>query len=158
MSEIYGGFTLDQVHADQTPLSPAEKQILEIVEELMAVEEQSLFDEAYLGGMPLVLDQPEFSHMRRCPGPAGRPRRVQSDPKRCPFDSLAGEGVTRRHRRREPGGRPARLQRAPHSLRRAGRPSGALAVLGPTRMRYSRVIPAVRYLSALMSERVASSC
>jgi transcriptional regulator of heat shock response len=36
--------------------------------------------------------------------------------------------------------------------------TGALAVLGPTRMRYSRVIPAVRYLSSLMGERVARLC
>ena len=34
----------------------------------------------------------------------------------------------------------------------------ALAALGPTRMRYSRVIPAVRYLSSLMGERVARLC
>jgi heat-inducible transcriptional repressor len=33
--------------------------------------------------------------------------------------------------------------------------SGALAVLGPTRMRYDRTISTVRYLSALMSELVS---
>ena len=33
-----------------------------------------------------------------------------------------------------------------------GAASGALAVLGPMRMRYSRTIPTVRYLSGLMSE------
>jgi heat-inducible transcriptional repressor len=32
---------------------------------------------------------------------------------------------------------------------------GALAVLGPTRMAYSRIIPTMRYLSSLMGQLVA---
>ena len=34
----------------------------------------------------------------------------------------------------------------------AGGPSGVVAVLGPTRMRYSRTIPTVRYLAAVLGE------
>jgi heat-inducible transcriptional repressor len=33
-------------------------------------------------------------------------------------------------------------------------PSGVVAVLGPTRMRYSRTIPTVRYLAAVLGELV----
>src|SRR5690606_16475011 len=33
-----------------------------------------------------------------------------------------------------------------------GGPGGVVAVLGPTRMRYSRTIPSVRYLAALLGE------
>jgi heat-inducible transcriptional repressor len=33
-----------------------------------------------------------------------------------------------------------------------GGPSGVVAVLGPTRMRYSRTIPTVRYLAAVLGE------
>jgi len=36
-----------------------------------------------------------------------------------------------------------------------GTAMGALVVLGPTSMAYSRVIPTVRYLSSLMGELVA---
>jgi heat-inducible transcriptional repressor len=157
LSEIYGGFTLDQVHADQTPLSPVEKQILEIVGEIMAVEEQSLFDEAYLGGMLHIFNQPEFSQMNV----ALEMLAVLQEgnlPKAIPFDSLPGEGV-----RVVIGGenRQDTMRRCSVVLTRYGVPSaatGALAVLGPTRMRYSRVIPAVRYLSSLMGERVARLC
>jgi heat-inducible transcriptional repressor len=35
-----------------------------------------------------------------------------------------------------------------------GGPSGVVAVLGPTRMRYSRTIPTVRYLAAVLSELI----
>jgi heat-inducible transcriptional repressor len=36
-----------------------------------------------------------------------------------------------------------------------GGPSGVVAVLGPTRMRYARTIPTVRYLSAVLGELIA---
>jgi heat-inducible transcriptional repressor len=35
-----------------------------------------------------------------------------------------------------------------------GGPSGVVAVLGPTRMRYSRTIPTVRYLAAVLGEMI----
>ena len=38
-----------------------------------------------------------------------------------------------------------------------GGPSGVVAVLGPTRMRYSRTIPTVRYLAALLGEMTQQS-
>ncbi len=157
LSEIYGGFTLAQLHADQTPLSSVEKQILEIVEELMAVEEQSLFDEAYLGGMLHIFNQPEFSQM----DVALEMLAVLQEgnlPKAIPFDSLPGEGV-----RVVIGdeNRQDTMRRCSVVLTRYGIPStatGALVVVGPTRMRYWRVIPTLRYLSTLMGERVAQLC
>ena len=36
-----------------------------------------------------------------------------------------------------------------------GGPPGVVAVLGPTRMRYSRTIPTVRYLAALLGDLIA---
>ncbi len=157
LSDIYGGLTPAQVRADQTPLSPMERHIPDLVVELMAVEEQSLFDEAYLGGMLHIFNQPEFSQM----DVALEMLAVLQEgnlPKAIPFDSLPGEGVLvviGGENRQDP------LRRCSVVLTRYGTPgaaTGALAVLGPTRMRYSRVIPAVRYLSSLMGERVAQLC
>ena len=36
-----------------------------------------------------------------------------------------------------------------------GGPSGVVAVLGPTRMRYARTIPTVRYLASLLGDMIA---
>jgi heat-inducible transcriptional repressor len=48
----------------------------------------------------------------------------------------------------------ARLQHRRRPLRRGRGAVGVVAVLGPTRMRYSRTIPTVRFLSALLSELI----
>ncbi len=37
----------------------------------------------------------------------------------------------------------------------AGGPTGVVAVLGPTRMRYSRTIPTVRYLATLLGDMMS---
>ena len=34
-------------------------------------------------------------------------------------------------------------------------PSGVVAVLGPTRMRYARTIPTVRYLASLLGDLIS---
>jgi heat-inducible transcriptional repressor len=77
-----------------------------------------------------------------------------------PLRTLAGQGVTV-----IVGADNPRLAEAGEAIRAcsvivtsygtAETASGALAVLGPTRMRYPRTISTVRYLSGLMSELVS---
>ncbi|MGD0114576.1 MAG: hypothetical protein ABSC13_01035 [Dehalococcoidia bacterium] len=117
-------------------------------------EDQALYDRAYLEGLRNVLSQPEFSQTEDvidlvCVLEEGNLMRA------IPFDNLADEDVTVviGEENREDV-----MRRCSVVLTRYGVPGtavGVLAVLGPTRMAYSRVIPTVRYLSLLMGDLVA---
>ncbi len=158
LSDAYGGFNLAQVKADETAsLSSLERRLAEFVAEIMAIEEQSLFEEAYLGGMLHMFNQPEFSQMDIAMEMMAALEEGNL-PKAIPFESLPGEGVGVVIGGENHGDT---MRRCSVVLTRYGIPStatGALAVVGPTRMRYWRVIPTLRYLSSLMGERVAQLC
>jgi heat-inducible transcriptional repressor len=120
----------------------------------MDEEDQALYDRAYLEGLRNVLSQPEFSQTEDvidlvCVLEEGNLMRA------IPLDNLSGEDVTVviGEENREDV-----MRRCSVVLTRYGVPGtavGVLAVLGPTRMAYSRVIPTVRYLSLLMGDLVA---
>jgi heat-inducible transcriptional repressor len=154
LSESYGGMSREEVRLSEVATSPLEEQITAAVVDLMAEEDQALYDQAYFDGLRNVLSQPEFAHTDAvidllCVLEEGNLRRA------IPFESLSGEGVTVviGEENREDV-----MRRCSVVLSRYGVPGiavGALAVLGPTRMAYSRIIPTVRYLSSLMGQLVA---
>lgn len=154
LSESYGDLTADEVRSSDVALSPLEERVTKAVVELMAEDDQALYDQAYLEGLRNVLSQPEFSQTDAvidllCVLEEGNLMRA------IPFESLSGEGVTVviGEENREDV-----MRRCSVVLSRYGVPGmavGALAVLGPTRMAYSRIIPTVRYLSSLMGQLVA---
>jgi heat-inducible transcriptional repressor len=116
-------------------------------------------DEAYLEGLRHVLSQPEFSDSQRALGLLEL-LDERNFARSIPLRRLAREGVTVIIGADNP-----RLARAGETMRECsvivgayglpGSASGALAVLGPMRMRYSRTIPTVRYLASVMSELVS---
>jgi heat-inducible transcriptional repressor len=154
LSESYGGLTTDEVRSSEVALSLLEKQVTGAVVELMAEEDQALYEQAYFDGLRNVLSQPEFSQPDAvidllCVLEEGNLTRA------IPFESLSGEDVTVVIGEEN---REDIMRRCSVVLCRYGVPGmavGALAVLGPTRMAYSRIIPTVRYLSSLMGELVA---
>lgn len=153
LSESYGGLATDEVRSSEVTLSPLEEQITEAVVELMLEEDRALYDQAYFDGLRNVLSQPEFAQTDAvidllCVLEEGNLTRA------IPFESLSGEGVAVviGEENREDV-----MRRCSVVLSRYGVPGmavGALAVLGPTRMAYSRIIPTVRYLSSLMGQLV----
>ena len=154
LSESYGDLTTDEVRRSDAALSALDETITGALVELMAEEDQALYDQAYLDGLRNVLSQPEFSQTDAvidllCVLEEGNLTKA------IPFESLSGEGVTVviGEENREDV-----MHRCSVVLTRYGVPGaavGALAVLGPTRMAYSRVIPTLRYLSSLMGRLVA---
>jgi heat-inducible transcriptional repressor len=153
LSESYSGLTSEEVRISEPMASTLDEQVTEAVAELMSEEDQALFDQAYLDGLRNVLSQPEFAQTDAvidllCVLEEGNLMKA------IPFESL-GEGVmvVIGQENREDV-----MRRCSVVLTRYGTPGaavGALAVLGPTRMAYSRVIPTVRYLSSLMGRLVA---
>jgi heat-inducible transcriptional repressor len=154
MTDLYKGLTAYQVQSKAVELSTLESQVVERVQALLTTEDEGRFDEVCLEGVPLVLGQPEFSHTEKMLDLLGVLDEY-SLARLLPLRSLAGEGITVviGHENREDA-----LSDCSLLVTRYGVPgalSGALAVLGPTRMRYPRTISTVRYLSALMSDLVS---
>jgi heat-inducible transcriptional repressor len=153
LTDLYKGLTATQLQSKPAELSALESEVRDEVNALMTSEDEGRYDQAYLEGVPLVLGQPEFSRSEKMLGLLAVLDEY-SLTRVLPLRSLAGEGVTVLI-----GGenREDALQECSLLVTRYGVPgslSGALAVLGPTRMRYPRTISTVRYLGTLMSELV----
>ena len=154
LSELFGGCTVDEVDAVAVDASTLEERVTDAVVAVMAEEEQSLYDEAFVDGVRNILTQPEFAQTDTVIELLGV-LQEGSLLKVLPFDTLSGEGVTVviGEENRDDAMRRCSVVITSYGL--PGGSMGALAVLGPTRMEYSRVIPTVRYLSSLMSQLVA---
>jgi heat-inducible transcriptional repressor len=153
LTDLYKGLTASQLQSKPAELSTLESEIRDEVKALMTSEDEGRYDQACLEGVPLVLGQPEFSRSEKMLGLLAVLDEY-SLTRVLPLRSLAGEGVTVLI-----GGenREDALRDCSLLVTRYGVPdslSGALAVVGPTRMRYPRTISTVRYLGTLMSELV----
>jgi len=159
LNQLFAGCSARELAARPVELSRAERQVMDTVEQIMRSVDEGGADEAYLEGLRHVLGQPEFADNERALGLLEL-LDERTLTRTIPLLSLAHEGVTVIIGADNP-----RLARAGEAIRACsvivtsyGGPdtaSGALAVLGPTRMRYPHTISTVRYLSALMSELVA---
>jgi len=153
LTDLYKGLTASQLQRKPAELSALESEVRDEVNALMTSEDEGRYDQACLEGVSLVLGQPEFSRSEKMLGLLAVLDEY-SLTRVLPLRSLAGEGVTVLI-----GGenREDALRECSLLVTRYGVPgslSGALAVLGPTRMRYPRTISTVRYLGTLMSELV----
>lgn len=156
LNHLFGRSTANEVVARETELAQVERQVMDAVEAIMRAVDEGGFDEAYLEGLRHVLSQPEFASSDRVLGLLEL-LDERNLIRTIPLRTLAREGVTVIIGADNP-----RLALAGEAIRACsvvvgsygapGVASGVLAVLGPTRMRYSRTIPTVRYLANVMSE------
>ncbi len=156
LNHLFGGSTANQVAAKEVELTQVEWQVMDAAEAIMRAVDEGSSDEAYLEGLRHVLSQPEFASSDRVLGLLEL-LDERNLIRALPLRTLAQEGVTVIIGADNP-----RLAQAGEAIRecsvvvgRYGAPgvaSGALAVLGPMRMRYSRTISTVRYLASVMSE------
>ena len=152
-------FRSSELTAKASELSRTEQQVIDHVTAVMRSVDEGGQDEAYLEGLRHVLSQPEFAQNDRALSLLELLDEANLT-RMLPLRSLARDGVTviigADNPRLAPAGEAIRACSVIISA--YGTPdaaSGALAVLGPTRMRYPRTISTVRYLSALMSELVS---
>jgi len=154
LTRQFAGLRAHEVEAKLGNLDGDERLVMEAVASTMRSVDEGSHDEAYLEGLRNVLSQPEFSHSDRVLALLELlDQRLLTRTVRA----LAGEGVTVFIGADNP-----RLAEAGEAFRECsvvvgsyglpGHASGVLAVLGPMRMRYSRTISTVRYLSNVMSE------
>ncbi|MPZ98268.1 MAG: heat-inducible transcription repressor HrcA [Dehalococcoidia bacterium] len=132
-------------------LPPDEAVVLRAVSDL--IDEERLAEETFLDGLRSVLQQPEFSSVDRM---LEAVRQLEAYRVRSLLEhAAAGDlgGATRVLIGREHGD--DTMQDWSVVVSNYGDAEGALgtiAVVGPTRMRYERTIPRVRYVSTLMSQ------
>ena len=150
INERFAGLSLTELAGLPEPAGELDAMIVRAVAELMDQESVALGD-VFRDGVREVLSQPEFA---------------RSDRMLDIIDILEQRTLSTAIPIRQLGDGAISVvignENSNESLRecsvvvarygRDGGPSGVVAVLGPTRMRYSRTIPTVRYLAALLGE------
>jgi heat-inducible transcriptional repressor len=144
------GLSQEELLRLPVPASEVESQIVRAVTDMLDQESLAL-GEVFRDGVREVLSQPEFARSERMLDIIDILEQ-RTLPTAIPIRQLSNDGISvvigseNSH---------DALQDCSVVLARYGTqggPTGVVAVLGPTRMRYSRTIPTVRYLAALLGD------
>lgn len=154
LNVLYDGLTTSEILVKESKLSPLEKQIGEVVVNLMAEEDDLEYDEPHFEGVRLMLSQPEFVSSNRMLNI------MELMEERRWLSSVFSQGLTEGEVKVVIGeeSREELLHGLSLIYTRYGIPreiGGAIGVIGPTRMDYGRAISSVRYLSEVLSSLVA---
>jgi heat-inducible transcriptional repressor len=150
VNERYAGLTPQEAALLPEPASELQGLVVKAVVELMDQESVAL-GEVFRDGVREVLSQPEFARSERMLDIIDiLEQRTLSNA--IPIRQLGEDGISVviGEENTHESLRECSVVVARYGM--AGGPSGVVAVLGPTRMRYSRTIPTVRYLAAVLGE------
>lgn len=157
LNSLFSGLTRAQVVSVPRELSPTEEQITETLARIMKAEDEKRYPEPYIDGLRRLLDQPEFATSERLRGLV-EVLEDKSLVREVFSQSIPEEGVRViiGSENKEEALRPCSVVLTTYGIPNGV--GGIIGVIGPTRMEYSRIITAVTYLSALMSELVYEFC
>jgi len=154
LNSLYAGQTRSQIAESKTELTTPEKQASVYLAEMMQTEDGKEYQEPYLEGWHFMLDKPEFAQ-------GNQVRELMELVERRGLlkvivpEKLSAPGVQEiicKENQNEA------IHNCSVVICRYGLPedaSGTLAVVGPTRMPYSRTIPTVYYLSSVLNQLIA---
>lgn len=154
LNSAYSGLTSSQISTKRLNVSPKEELVVQTVVGMMRAEEASEYEEPHLEGLRLLLSQPEFmqsDRMLTVMELMEEKRWLKS----VVAKGLSGEGVQVIIGKENEEETLCRLSLVFSGYGIPYKISGTIGVIGPTRMHYVRAIPAVRYLSRLLSGLVA---
>lgn len=154
LNALFDGLTGAQIQAQSPDLLPIERQVKEVLVQIMTEEDEQWYEEPYIEGMRHILGQPEFASSEKALDI------LEVLENRTLMRSILPKA------RAEKGvcvvigaeNKQDAMKRCSCVLTQYGIPGeviGSLGVVGPTRMQYGRVISAVRYMGSLMSDLVA---
>ena len=150
VNERYAGLTPQQAILLPEPASELQGLVVRAVVELMDQESVALGD-VFRDGVREVLSQPEFARSERMLDIIDiLEQRTLSTA--IPIRQLGEDGISVVIGEENTNVSLRECSVVVARYGTEGGPSGVVAVLGPTRMRYSRTIPTVRYLAALLGE------
>ena len=151
---LFHDLTWPQIVAQRAEMSPVEEQVRDSVIQLMAAEDEQLYEEPYIEGLSNIVAQPEFALHRDMLGVLGLLER--RDVVRAMLHQvLVGDGirVLIGAENREDAMKGCSLIVTQYGV--PGRVSGAIGIIGPTRMPYGTAISTVSYMGSLMSNLTA---
>ncbi len=150
INQQFGGLTQIELEGFPAPASEVDSVVSRAVVDLMDEESLALGD-VFRDGVREVLSQPEFSRSDRMLDIIDilEQRTLSSA---IPIRQLSEDGISVviGSENNNESLRDCSVVLARYG--QAGGPTGVVAVLGPTRMRYSRTIPTVRYLASLLGD------
>jgi heat-inducible transcriptional repressor len=153
INERYGGLSASEMRAQPQPETELEAATVRVASDLMEQESIALGD-VFRDGVREVLSQPEFARSERILELIDvlEQRTLSSA---IPVRELTEDGISVviGSENTHEAMRECSIVVARYGVE--GGPSGVVAVLGPTRMRYSRTIPTVRFLSSVLGDLVA---
>ena len=153
-NNLFHTLTWPQIMARREELSPIEEQVRDTVIQLMAAEDEQMYEEPCIEGLSNILDQPEFSVHRDVLGVVGLLER--RDVVRAMLHKvIVGDGVRVLigSENREDIMKGCSLVVTRYGI--PDRVRGAIGVIGPTRMPYGKAISTVSYMGSLMSDLAA---
>lgn len=154
LNNNYTGLDVRQITDKKVTLSDVERQISDYILDIMQAEDEEDLDEPYLDGLHSMLDQPEFTGNRQMLNLVElvehRNRLKTVLPRKLPLHGV--QVVIGKENESEV------VQNYSVVLSRYGLPDeavGTIAIIGPTRMPYSRSIAAIDYMAWLLSRLIA---
>ena len=154
LNAAYSGLTSTQILAKNIDLSPAEQQLTDCLIKIMQAEDKQEYEEPYLNGWHLMLNQPEFVRSRRMLAlmELVEHRNLLSTiiPHQLPSQGV--QVIIGKENKAEV------IHDFSVVISQYGLPEeaiGTISVIGPTRMPYARAISAISYLSSVLSRLVA---
>ncbi len=151
LSAAYAELTAEEIKKVIMPLSPVETQVVATVVENMQQEDRIEYEEIYIDGIRHFFDQPEFmtqDKLRDIIEIIEAKSFLSSVLLQALIDD--GIGIVVGKDNKEDAMQSCSIVASKYGI--PGRLSGALGVLGPTRMQYERTISAVRCLTSIMNE------
>jgi len=147
--------TAPQIRRRIGPLAPLEAHVAEAVAQMLEESDSLVVEEVFTDGIVNVLEQPEFAEGSKVGAILEVLQRTDFLEQLVPVVTRhGGVHVIIGHENPNDAMQEVSLVFAPYGA--PERALGLLGVLGPTRMRYPRAIPTVRYLAALMNELISS--
>jgi heat-inducible transcriptional repressor len=155
LNAAFAGQTSTEIARSQAQLTQMEWHVANAVRDIMQASDRGGYDEAYLEGVRNVLQKPEFGTSDKMLNLLDVLEQ-RNLTRLIPFREISADGVTVMigAENEEDAMHDYSVVISPYGV--PGGISGAMAVVGPTRMHYSRTISTVRFVSDLMSEMLST--
>jgi heat-inducible transcriptional repressor len=155
LNAAFAGMSAMDIARSQVQLTQMEWHVANAVREIIEAADRGGYDEIYLEGARNVLTKPEF---------AGGDKMLnlldvleqRNLTRLIPFREIASDGVTVMIGAENEENTMHDYSVVVSPYGETGGISGALAVLGPTRMHYSRTITTVRFIADVLTEMLAT--
>jgi len=153
LNELFGGRSASEIGRSRAQMTQLEWHVINAVRDIIEAADRGGYDEAYLEGVRNVLRKPEFASSDKMLNMLDVLEQ-RNLTRLIPFRQVASDGVTVMigAENEEDAMRDYSIVVSPY-----GDPAGimgAMAVVGPTRMRYSETISTVRFVADVMSEMI----